>query len=62
MLACGRRQTVVSINGISISELGKDACSGYSGGSFFIIFDISDTWHLLGLVSYGARECGNDYK
>ena len=20
---------------------------------------ISDTWHLLGIVSYGARECGN---
>ena len=39
-------------------ELGKDACSGDSGGGLFIR-DTSDTWHLLGIVSYGAKECGN---
>merc|ERR1711971_300518 len=40
------------------AELGKDACSGDSGGGLFIS-DTSDTWHLLGIVSYGAKECGN---
>jgi len=40
------------------AELGKDACSGDSGGGLFIS-DTRDTWHLLGIVSYGARECGN---
>ena len=40
------------------AELGKDACSGDSGGGLFIS-DTSDTWHLLGIVSYGARDCGN---
>ena len=36
------------------AELGKDACSGDSGGGLFIS-DNTDTWHLLGIVSYGAR-------
>merc|ERR1711971_402538 len=27
-------------------------CSG-------VISDTSDTWHLLGILSYGAKECGN---
>merc|ERR1711862_19737 len=39
-------------------ELGKDACSGDSGGGLFIR-DTSETWHLLGIVSFGANDCGN---
>ena len=40
------------------AEEGKDSCSGDSGGGLFIQ-DTRDTWHLLGIVSYGARDCGN---
>ena len=39
-------------------QRGKDTCKGDSGGGLFIS-DTSDTWYLLGILSYGAKEFGN---
>jgi len=42
-------------------ELGKDSCKGDSGGPLYYSQKTSgkNTWYLLGLVSFGSRQCGN---
>ena len=58
LATCQEQLSVDSTHVCAGAELGKDACSGDSGGGLFIE-DSSHTWHLLGIVSYGARDCGN---
>merc|ERR1712127_93055 len=44
-------------------ELGKDSCSGDSGGGLYIQNTgngrDSNPWCLIGIVSYGSKLCGN---
>jgi len=49
------------------AELGKDSCKGDSGGPLYIskvlssgnpTIDGSQPWYLIGIVSFGSRECG----
>merc|ERR1712013_54851 len=42
-------------------EQGKDSCKGDSGGPLYYSHKIGgkNTWYLLGLVSFGAKQCGN---
>ena len=43
-------------------EKEKDSCRGDSGGGLFWRSDLTDNtqpWYLLGIVSFGSRECGN---
>ena len=58
LATCQDQLNVDSTHICAGAELGKDACSGDSGGGLFIE-DNSNTWHLLGIVSYGSRDCGN---
>jgi len=39
----------------------KDSCRGDSGGGLFWRSDLTDntqSWYLLGIVSFGSKECG----
>ena len=58
LATCQDQLNVDSTHICAGAELGKDACSGDSGGGLFIE-DNSNTWHLLGIVSYRARDCVN---
>ena len=40
-------------------ELGKDVCSGDSGGGLFYKRRDVTPWYLLGIVSYGSRMCAD---
>ena len=43
-------------------HLGKDSCSGDSGGpllSYEGVNDFGDLKYLRGIVSFGAKRCGN---
>ena len=45
-------------------EKEKDSCRGDSGGGLFWRSDLKDNtqpWYLLGIVSFGSRECGNGH-
>lgn len=35
---------------------GEDTCAGDSGGP--LMLSVDNSWHLIGLVSYGPQECG----
>eukprot|EP00092_Neocalanus_flemingeri_P015778 GFUD01017082.1.p1 GENE.GFUD01017082.1~~GFUD01017082.1.p1 ORF type:complete len:578 (-),score=97.32 GFUD01017082.1:48-1781(-) len=41
-------------------EIGKDSCKGDSGGPLYYSkkLDGSEPWYLIGIVSFGSRECG----
>ena len=46
------------------AELGKDSCRGDSGGGLFIQKNEKEketAWYLIGIVSFGAKECGNGH-
>ena len=58
LATCQKDLSVDSTQVCAGAELGKDACSGDSGGGLFIS-DTANTWHLMGIVSYGALDCGN---
>ena len=38
---------------------GEDSCRGDSGGGLFIQKKKNSPWYLLGIVSFGSRNCGN---
>ena len=38
---------------------GKDSCNGDSGGPIVKRSLTDGRWHLMGLTSYGARNCGD---
>jgi len=43
-------------------EEGKDSCKGDSGGPLYLSGGVTPgekPWYLIGLVSFGARKCGN---
>ena len=40
--------------------LGKDSCSGDSGGPLVFRQGSSDPWTQIGVVSFGAFECGKE--
>ena len=39
--------------------LGKDSCQGDSGGPLVYREFSTDPWYLVGLVSFGTKDCGN---
>lgn len=42
---------------ICAGDVGKDSCNGDSGGP--ILMKSGSVWYQVGLVSYGANDCGN---
>ena len=43
---------------VLIIFLGKDSCSGDSGGPFIYRPKVDEPWYQMGIVSFGARKCG----
>jgi len=43
------------------AEIGKDSCKGDSGGPLYYSHKVGseNTWYLLGLVSFGTKQCGS---
>ena len=39
-------------------ELGKDACRGDSGGGVFFQGSQEAPWYVIGIVSFGDKNCG----
>ena len=40
-------------------ELGKDSCRGDSGGPLLIQKEADMPWYVIGIVSFGSKECGS---
>jgi len=40
-------------------ELGKDSCRGDSGGPLLIQAEADMPWYVIGIVSFGSKECGS---
>jgi len=49
------RETLMCAGG----QKGEDSCNGDSGGPLISRDSIDDPWFQVGVVSFGARECGN---
>ena len=52
------RKTQLCAGGVE----GEDSCLGESGGGLFIRESETErdtAWYLIGIVSFGSRECGN---
>ena len=64
MNACREKYDVDETHLCAGGELGKDSCSGDSGGGLFSNlndpFDGKETrWEVVGIVSFGTNLCGN---
>lgn len=40
-------------------EVGRDSCKGDSGGGLYIQKEGGQPWYLIGLVSFGSKNCGD---
>ena len=44
-----------------VTFLGKDSCSGDSGGPLIVRNRIEDPMYLKGIVSFGTKKCGKGF-